>query len=614
MIRSSSSLLALSALAIAITGLDVAFAASAPSSYFGGSDNDSYMTWWQDRGSNLDHSIFMPSVADPDQGTALHWTVNATHIHLGFAARALGWMGFGLSENGGMRGSDMLLFRADQPNQVTDGYVLDQLFPLEDTCQSWDLIYSQTHDGFLVIEATRLLNTGDNQDLVIKDDSDLFVEPHRIMSAWGDNEGGWTYHGNRRAASAVRFFGDGKDVMESFRASMEAEAEGSFFLGAEEFLIPNVETTYQDFCLNAAQLESAGVPLSESLHVIGVEAFVDNRTTKLVHHFTSNIQSGVNLDPNGNCLESNGLRESLYGWAPGALPLLFPSNVGIPIGSNGINAATITIHYNNPGFEEGHRDSSGIRVYWTSQKREYDVGTIPLADVAIRLDGDMVGGGYSEHSFYCQASCTDGALAGLQEPVTIVGETFHMHKTGVRATNKVIRNGEVTHSSSVEFFDYEQNGNLNVQQQPYQLQPGDAFESKFYYNTDPAGGGTKFGYSSQDEMAIVSLRYYPKPQGRNFLFVCAYGIPVPTCLVDYNSTELSSVTELGRTFGVSTDDAAVAKSISGSPACFAASTKDVHFDPDASDESPNSGGAMLQNSAILLVTATMATALAFGGV
>ena len=128
------------------------------------------------------------------------------------------------------------------------------------------------------------------------------------------------------------------------------------------------------------------------------------------------------------------------------------------------------------------------------------------------------------------------------------------------------------------------------------------------------GGGTKFGYSSQDEMAIVSLRYYPKPQGRNFLFVCAYGIPVPTCLVDYNSTELSSVTELGRTFGVSTDDAAVAKSISGSPACFAASTKDVHFDPDASDESPNSGGAMLQNSAILLVTATMATALAFGGV
>ena len=319
------------AFVVTFNHLHVAFAAASPASYFGGSDNDPYITWFQSRGSNLDHSIFMPSAADPDHGTALHWTVNSTHIHIGFAARALGWMGFGLSENGGMRGSDMLLFRADQPNNVTDGYVLDQLFPLEDNCQSWDLIYSQTHDGFLVIETTRLLNTGDSQDLVIQNDSDLFVEAHRVMSAWGDNEGGWTYHGNRRAASAVRFFGDGLDVKESFRLSMEAEAEGSFFLGAEEFLIPNVETTYQDFCLGAAQLENAGVPLTESLHVIGVEPIVDNRTTKLVHHFTSNIRSGPQGD-NVNCLAAGGRRETLYGWAPGALPLMFPSNVGIPIG------------------------------------------------------------------------------------------------------------------------------------------------------------------------------------------------------------------------------------------------------------------------------------------
>ena len=328
LIRSLSTLIAF---VVTFNHLHVAFAAASPSSYFGGSDNDPYVTWFQNRGSNLDHSIFMPSAADPDHGTALHWTVNTTHIHIGFAARALGWMGFGLSENGGMRGSDMLLFRADQPNNVTDGYVLDQLFPLEDNCQSWDLIYSQTHDGFLVIETTRLLNTGDSQDLVIQNDSDLFVEPHHVMSAWGDNEGGWTYHGNRRAASAVRFFGDGLDVKESFRLSMEAEAEGSFFLGAEEFLIPNVETTYQDFCLGAAQLENAGVPLTESLHVIGVEPIVDNRTTKLVHHFTSNIRSGPQGD-NVNCLAAGGRRETLYGWAPGALPLMFPSNVGIPIG------------------------------------------------------------------------------------------------------------------------------------------------------------------------------------------------------------------------------------------------------------------------------------------
>ena len=60
------------------------------------------------------------------------------------------------------------------------------------------------------------------------------------------------------------------------------------------------------------------------------------------------------------------------------------------------------------------------------------------------------------------------------------------------------------------------------------------------------GGGTKFGYSSQDEMAIVSLRYYPKPQGRNFLFVCAYGIPVATCLRPRNSQRRGGSSCFGR--------------------------------------------------------------------
>ena len=259
-------------------------------------------------------------------------------------------------------------------------------------------------------------------------------------------------------------------------------------------------------------------------------------------------------------------------------------------GSNGINAATITIHYNNPGFEEGHRDSSGIRVYWTSKKREHDVGTIALADTFVRMNGP-VGSGYSEHTFYCQAGCTSGALAGLTEPITIIGETFHMHKTGVRATNNVIRNGKVVHTASVDFFDYEQNGNLNAQQQPYRIEPGDAFESKFYYHTD---GTTKFGLSSQDEMAIVSLRYYPVPANPNFLFLCVYGIPIGNCEATYNVRELSSVPELGRTFG-ETNNGVFVKSSSANPAC---------------PTPPSESGASLSKKSLLRTTVAIVSAVA----
>ena len=143
---------------------------------------------------------------------------------------------------------------------------------------------------------------------------------------------------------------------------------------------------------------------------------------------------------------------------------------------------------------------------------------------------------------------------------------------------------------------------MNTQQQPYRLEQGDAFEAKFYYRT-ASGGGTKFGLSSQDEMAILTLRFYPKPANRNLLFSCFYGLPLPACEMSHNVTQLSSATELGRTFGADV----VAMSSAGSPSCLAPSTKDVHFNP-------GSGGASLEIKSSLMATAMMAAALALLGV
>ena len=146
---------------------------------------------------------------------------------------------------------------------------------------------------------------------------------------------------------------------------------------------------------------------------------------------------------------------------------------------------------------------------------------------------------------------------------------------------------------------------MNTQQQPYRLEAGDAFEAKVYYHT-ASGDGTKSGLSSQDEMAILTLRFYPTLANRNFPFSCFYGLPLPACKMSHNVMQLSSATELGRTFGVSSADV-VAKSSVGSPSCLAPSTKDVHFNP-------GSGGASLEIKSILMATATMSAALALLGV
>jgi hypothetical protein len=75
---------------------------NSPSEYFGGIDNDVYLDWWSKSFSKYTSSLFLPSNFDSDVGAAVHWNIVGDSINLAVAARATGWLGLGLSENGGM--------------------------------------------------------------------------------------------------------------------------------------------------------------------------------------------------------------------------------------------------------------------------------------------------------------------------------------------------------------------------------------------------------------------------------------------------------------------------------------------------------------------------------
>jgi len=450
-------------------------------------------------------------------------------------------VGFGLAENGGMRGADMFLYEADS-DTLTDAHVLGDLYPLIDSCQNWELQYSQTHGGVLIVEVSRLLDTGDTQDHKIINDTELLMELHFIISAWGDSPT-VSYHGrNNRAKGALRFYGKGLDEWDMFEESMDTEAEGSFFVGAEDYPIPSRDTKYKRFCFDETHFVAMGVPMNQSLHVIGIKPVIDPRTAKYVHHFTVTTNEG------GSC-DTGMVGTSIYGWAPGGLPLSFPPIFGSPLGADGFTFYSLTIHYNNPDLEEGMLDSSGIQLYWTTQKREQEVGGFILADPQTALKGHPVGGGVSKHVFDCPASCTTLTLTGLKEPITVFKEQFHMHQTGIMASNSIIRNGEVVHSTNVQFFDFEQSGSIGVQQETFQILPGDSFRSTCYY--DSPNDGHKFGLSSQEEMCLTSLAYYPRQKllGR-FSLVCAYDFVLPQCKANYSSSLLASTADLKRKFGL----------------------------------------------------------------
>jgi Copper type II ascorbate-dependent monooxygenase, C-terminal domain/Copper type II ascorbate-dependent monooxygenase, N-terminal domain/DOMON domain len=517
---------------------------------FPGIDNELYKTWLNN--TSYEKSTFLPSTSDTEkEGAVVHWTVDTQMIYLAVVAPATGWAAFGLAESGSMRGADIVLYTAET-DTLEDAYVLDQLVkPLPDECQSWELVNSMVNDGLIVFEAKRLLNTSDAQDRAIIDDSLLSVPSTRVIAAWG-NTSEPSYHGKNTARGSIRFFGssDVVDEKEYFVQAMAKEAEGNFTISAQSFIIPSTDvTTYQWFCFSGEDLVEMGVPLDEDLHTIGVEPLIAGGSKKYVHHF---VVYGSPI-PWNNTLECSPETypgyETAYTWAPGDLPLNLPPNVGGPLGSNGFQSFAIEIHYNNADLDANVSDSSGIRVYFTSIKREFDLGIFDAGDPSVLLEGGYISsnGGLAQHSFGCDKQCLTSYLT---KPVTVIREHLHMHMTGVSMVNYHIRNDQVIREGRVDYWDFAQQGDLVVVQGTFQIYPGDSFRTVCNYN---AANTTKWGLASQDEMCIVSLYYYPRQLVNESIAIsCGLGFEeiLPGCNTSYAITpDFSSETQLERVFG-----------------------------------------------------------------
>lgn len=259
------------------------------------------------------------------------------------------------------------------------------------------------------------------------------------------------------------------------------------------------------------------------------------------------------------------------------------------------------------GFVQGIVDNSGVEFFYTSVPREMEMGVLQIGgeslqsvssdswrwkvcviifstkissktDPFLNLFGTPVGEGLSFHSFTCSGDCSSTFLS---EPVTVVREYLHMHGTGTRMTNEQLRNGEVVRNSSVEVWEFDQNGNVPIQQQPFQIFPGDSFRTNCYYR---GKADTTFGLGSQEgespfptlsvfrraltphcipfasiafvsEMCIVFAYYYPLKRIAvdgvgDIPWHCGYDDPgFEVCFVEYDSFPLTKDDQLNRLFG-----------------------------------------------------------------
>ena len=450
--------------------------AASTSDYFGGTDHDRYLTWYETVSSKYTGSAFIYDTSTKNStksknttistttsyrdGVAVHWYVDESYVYIGVATRAQdGWVAFGLAEAGGMKGADIVIYETSKPNTLSDAHVLKDRFPLLDICQDWVFLDAINADGFLIFEGRRLLNTNDGQDHPIINDTETFIPAQRVIAAWGDDTSTMMYHGpTNRVRGAIRLYGT-VDESTKFQ-SLIAEADGYFDMLVNNYTLENITTAYIDFCFNwDTDVLPQGIPSNTNIYVLAAETILDsNGGGSFVHHAAITASRTPLLNESRACMDFSNYDFFLYSWTPGTFPLVFPSDVGITLGPNdgAIQSFRLQVHYDNPLLLNGITDSSGLRVHYKMAKPVYEAGILPMADILNSLQGTPLNSGTSRFDFSCSGECSTLVLG--QDPVTVIGEFFHMHNRGSAAVQYQIRDNQVIRQANVNFFDFEQAG------------------------------------------------------------------------------------------------------------------------------------------------------------
>ena len=106
-----------------------------------------------------------------------------------------------------------------------------------------------------------------------------------------------------------------------------------------------------------------------------------------------------------------------------------------------------------------------------------------------------------------------------------------------------MRDGEVIRKTSIDYWDFDQNGVTPVQRESFELKKGDVISTSCYFDTGP---DDVFGLGTPDEMCMTILLYYPRQPN---LFMCGVDFDSASCSTSYESKLLASEEELGRKFG-----------------------------------------------------------------
>ena len=391
---------------------------------------------------------------------------------------------------------------------------------------------------------SRQLATGDPYDRDI--DPEL---PLLAVWAYGTSSGDVSYHGPRRGAATLHLNAGGG-------AGAEAEAEAEATAAAPG--VPADAEGHTDLVFGAYELPSRlgtyyacqGFDLSggPKRHIVAMEPLIQAENAAHVHHvvvhrcrpgeFFDAHRAPVACNPGGAAEDEplemhpgespagaseGACRGVVYVWAAGAGMFVLPEAAGIPIGGGEDSHLVVEIHYDNPTRAPGIVDSSGFRLHWAERRlREHDASTMVVGDALVARDAPLPPGVAEEHRQY---TCPEECTRKFSDDVQIFATAPHMHYKGRSIWTTVSRpaaeeeradageGGSFVHVADLDRKEYWNNGfQSQIPQAPgaFTLRRGDRLNTHCVFDTTRAERPVAFGSSTEEEMCMDFLFYYPR--------------------------------------------------------------------------------------------------------
>ncbi|XP_059472365.1 MOXD1 homolog 2-like [Neocloeon triangulifer] len=472
-----------------------------------------------------------------DDRYLVRWTPGADDVTFEVSVATLGYVGFGLSLDGRMQGSDVVIGWVQhgrtifQDRHVSKGHVE----PIVDASQDWELLRGMENDTHTVLTFRRAYDTCDrDQDIRITNDTMRMV---------------WAYHSEDPVPGLpLAYHGPGQRGARSaflvLRVDQSAppkhEVLHTWELRNPSVLLPSTEESLywcKIFKLPATMTEKSHIIRYEPLHQPGNRPYMHHA---MVYECLDNPElDKLSRLPGAPCYQQSAPQAHssctniALAWAYGSEGFTFPPEAGYPLEPTaGPRYFMLETHYTNPSMHAGVRDSSGIKIFYTTKLRPNDAGVlsvgmdpnwrhiIPPGQPAVVSEG------------HCIGTCTQRSLP--RQGVQVFGVMLHTHLLGRRVRLRHIRGErELAPLASDSNYDagYQEFRRLP---NPTQVMPGDHLISECVYNSSARNAITLGGLTIREEMCLAVTLYWPRVN----LSLC-YSLPsLPTVLHSLGIHEL----------------------------------------------------------------------------